>query len=402
MKSIVILDGARTPMAEYEGSKTGAGQAGGAFRGVSAIELGAVAAREAMRRSGVSPSAIDAAFFGNALQTSGDAIYGARHVALKAGVPIERPALTVNRLCGSGIQSVVSAAHSIGFGEADVCLAGGMENMSQAPHVIRGARSGLKLGQGKLEDSLMVALLDTYCGLYMANTAEKIASQRGITRETQDEFALLSQKRAAAARERGVFRAEIVPVDVPAGKGTVPVSEDDHLKPDSTMAGLGKLPPAFGKDGTVTAGNASGIVDGGAALVVTSEEKAKAEGWKPKGRIRSWAIVGVDPSVMGIGPVPAIRQALEKAKMTLTDVDRVEVNEAFAAQYLAVEHDLSLDRDRTNVNGGAIALGHPLAATGTRLLLSLLYELERIGGGVGVASACIGGGQGIAMVVESV
>jgi acetyl-CoA acetyltransferase family protein len=276
-----------------------------------------------------------------------------------------------------------------------------MENMSQAPHVIRGARGGFKLGQGKLEDSLMVALLDSYCGLYMANTAEKIAGQRGISRESQDEYALLSQKRAAVAREHGLLKQEIVPVEVPAGKGAVTVSEDDHLKVDTTLAGLAKLPPAFGKEGTVTAGNASGIVDGGAALLVASEEKAKAEGWKVRGRVRSWAIVGVDPSIMGIGPVPAIREALAKAKMTLKDVDRVEVNEAFAAQYLAVEHDLGLDRDKTNVNGGAIALGHPLAATGTRLLLTLLYELERTGGGVGVASACIGGGQGIAMIVES-
>ncbi len=401
MKNVVILDGARTPMSEYEGGMNGAGKPGGALRTVSAIDLGVVASREALRRSGVAPDAIDAAFFGNALQTSGDAIYGARHVALKSGVPIERPALTVNRLCGSGIQSVVSAAHPIGFGEASTCLVGGMENMSQAPHVIRGARGGFKLGQGKLEDMLMVALLDTYCGLYMANTAEKIAGERGLSRETQDEYAMLSQKRAAAARLRGFFAKEIVSVEVGSGKSAAVVSEDDHLKPDTTLEGLAKLPPAFGKEGTVTAGNASGIVDGAAALVVASEEKAKAEGWKVRAKIRSWAVVGVDPSVMGIGPVPAIRDALKRAGMSLKDVDRVEVNEAFAAQYLAVEHDLGLDRDRTNVNGGAIALGHPLAATGTRLLLTLLNELEQNGGSVGVASACIGGGQGIAMIVES-
>ncbi|MEZ5064864.1 MAG: acetyl-CoA C-acyltransferase [bacterium] len=402
MKSIVILDGARTPMAEYEGSKTGAGQPGGALAKVSAIDLGAHAAKAALARSGVEPGQIDACFFGNALQTSGDAIYGARHVMLKAGVPFERPALTVNRLCGSGIQSVVSAAHSMGFGEADVCLVGGMENMSQAPHVIRGARAGFKLGQGKLEDMLMVALLDTYCGCYMANTAENIANARSISRETQDEYAILSQQRAAAAKARGVFEKEIVPIEVGSGKRTTLVTEDDHGKPDSTMEGLSRLPAAFGKDGTVTAGNASGIVDGAAALVVATEEKAKAEGWKPKARIRSWAITGVEPEFMGIGPVPSIREALKKAGMQLSDIDLVEINEAFSAQYLAVEKDLGLDRDKTNVNGGAIALGHPLAATGTRLLLTLMYELERRGGGNGVASACIGGGQGIAMVVESV
>jgi acetyl-CoA acetyltransferase family protein len=398
---VVILEGARTPMAEWEGGKTGAGTPGGLLRSVSAIDLGVIAAKEAIRRSGLTPSDVDATFFGNAQQTSGDAIYGARHVGLKAGVPIERPALTVNRLCGSGIQSVISGVHSIGFGEAKTCLVGGMENMSQAPHVIRGARSGLKLGQGALEDSLMVALLDSYCGCYMANTAEIIARDRSISREAQDEYALLSQKRAAAAKARGVFQREIVPVEVSNGKRTFKVADDDHMKPDTTMEGLAKLPPAFGKDGTVTAGNASGIVDGAAALVIMEEKAAKSRGLKPKARIRSWAVAGVEPKHMGIGPVPAITMALDRAGMTLADLDLVEINEAFAGQYLAVEHDLLLDRDKTNVNGGAVALGHPLAATGSRLLLTLMYELERRGGGVGVASACIGGGQGIAMIIES-
>jgi acetyl-CoA acetyltransferase family protein len=400
MKNVVILDGARTPMAEYEGGKNGAGKPGGALKHLSAIDLGAIAAREALRRSGVSPEAVDAVFIGNAQQTSGDAIYGARHVMLKAGVPLERPALTVNRLCGSGIQSVISGIHAMGFGEADTCLVGGMESMSQAPHVIRGARSGFKLGQGKLEDSLMVALLDTYCNCYMANTAENIANARSIPREAQDEFAMLSQKRAAAAKERGVFAEEMVPIEI-GGRKPYTFAEDDHMKPDTNMEGLARLPAAFGKDGTVTAGNASGIVDGAAALVIATEEKAKAEGWKARAKIRSWATVGVEPSMMGIGPVPAIRAALEKAGMQLSDVDLVEVNEAFSAQYLAVEHDLGLDRDKVNVNGGAIALGHPLAASGTRLLLTLMYELERRGGGTGIASACIGGGQGIAMIIES-
>jgi acetyl-CoA acetyltransferase family protein len=402
MKDVVILDGARTPMAEWEGGKNGAGRPGGALKSVSAIDLGTLAAQEAMRRSGVEPSDIDATFIGNALQTSGDAIYGARHVGLKSGVPIDRPALTVNRLCGSGIQSVISGVHTIGFGEASTCLVGGMESMSQAPHVIRGARSGLRLGQGQLEDSLMVALLDSYCGCYMAQTAENIAGQRSISREAQDEYALLSQQRAAAAKERGVFAKEIVPVETGKGKRARTVTDDDHMKPDSTPEGLAALPPAFGRDGTVTAGNASGIVDGAAALVITGEEEARAKGWKARARIKSWAITGVEPETMGIGPVSAIRKVCENAGMAISDLDLIEINEAFSAQYLAVEHDLELNREKVNVNGGAIALGHPLAATGTRLLLTLMYELERRGGGTGVASACIGGGQGIAMIIETV
>jgi acetyl-CoA acetyltransferase family protein len=402
MKDVVILDGARTPMAEWEGGKNGAGRPGGALKSVSAIDLGTLAAQEAMQRSGVEPSDIDATFIGNALQTSGDAIYGARHVGLKSGVPIDRPALTVNRLCGSGIQSVISGVHTIGFGEASTCLVGGMESMSQAPHVIRGARSGLRLGQGKLEDSLMVALLDSYCGCYMAQTAENIAGQRSISREAQDEYALLSQQRAAAAKERGVFAKEIVPVEAGKGKRARTVTDDDHMKPDSTPEGLAALPPAFGRDGTVTAGNASGIVDGAAALVITGEEEARAKGWKARARIKSWAITGVEPEYMGIGPVSAIRKVCENAGMAISDLDLIEINEAFSAQYLAVEHDLELNREKVNVNGGAIALGHPLAATGTRLLLTLMYELERRGGGTGVASACIGGGQGIAMIIETV
>ncbi len=400
-KSVVILDGARTPMSEYEGGKTGAGAPGGALRSVSAIDLAVIASGEAMKRSGVDPADIDSTIFGNAQQTSGDAIYGARHVALKAGVPLERPSLTVNRICGSGIQSVINGIHDIGLEGANACLVGGMENMSQAPHVIRGARGGFRLGQGKLEDSLMVGLLDTYCGCYMAVTAENIAGERGLSRQAQDEYALLSQQRAFAAKEAGIHAQEIVPVETGKGKRARTVTEDDHLKPDSTLEGLAKLPPAFGKDGTVTAGNASGIVDGAAALVIADEEHAKAQGWKARARIKSWHYCGVEPRTMGIGPVPAIRGACEKAGMAVGDLDLFEINEAFSAQYLAVEHDLELDRDKVNVNGGAIALGHPLAATGTRLLLTLMYALERRGGGVGVASACIGGGQGIAMIIES-
>jgi acetyl-CoA acetyltransferase family protein len=387
---VVIVGGARTPMAEYVG----------AFKDVSAIELGARAAAAALERAGAQPGWIDHVVMGNALQTSGDAIYGARHVGLKAGLPIEVPALTVNRLCGSGIQAVISAAQMIRLGESRLALAGGMENMTQAPHVVRGARAGLRLGEGKLEDALMVALLDTHCGLYMAQTSDNLARRHAISREDMDAYALRSQKAAAAARARGVFKDEIVPVDAPQGRKTIRIEEDDHLRPDTTLEGLAALKPSFGKDGFVTAGNASGIVDGAAALVVAHEDEARRRGLRPLARVVSWAVAGVPPEIMGIGPVPASRKALEGAGLSLRDMDLVEVNEAFAGQYLAVEKELGLDRERTNVNGGAIALGHPLAATGTRLLLTLVHELRRRGGTYGLATACIGGGQGIAMVIR--
>jgi acetyl-CoA acetyltransferase family protein len=340
---------------------------------------------------------------GNALQTSGDAIYGARHVALKSGIPIETPALTVNRLCGSGIQSVVSAAQMIMLGEANMTVAGGMENMTQAPHVIRGAREGqgFKLGQSKLEDSLMVALLDTHCGLYMAQTSDKLARDNGISREDMDAYALRSQQRAIAARNAGKHKEEIVPVDAAQGRKTVRVEEDDHLRPETTLEGLAALKPAFGKDGSVTAGNASGIVDGGAALVVAGRAEAKRRGLQPLAKVVGWGIAGVPPEIMGIGPVPATRKALEATGLSLKDMDLVEVNEAFAGQYLAVEKELGLDRERTNVNGGAIALGHPLGATGTRLILTALLELRRRKGHYALATACIGGGQGIAIIIKN-
>ncbi len=389
-QDVVILGGARTPMREYVGD----------FKDLSALELGGLAARAALERAAVKPEWVDHVVMGNALQTSGDAIYGARHVGLKAGVPVETPALTVNRLCGSGIQSVVSAAQMIRLGEAGLALAGGMENMTQAPHVLRGARAGFGLGQGKLEDSLMVALLDTRCGLYMAQTSDNLARRHGISREAMDAYALRSQRAAASARERGVFRDEIVPVDAPAGRKTVRVEEDDHLRPETTLAGLAALKPAFGPDGFVTAGNASGIVDGAAALVVAGRDTAQARGLEPLGRIVSWGVAGVPPEIMGIGPVPASEKALAAAGLKLSEIELVEVNEAFAGQYLAVEKELGLDRETTNVNGGAIALGHPLGATGTRLLLTLLLELRRRRARYGLATACIGGGQGIAMIIE--
>jgi acetyl-CoA acetyltransferase family protein len=387
---VFIIGGARTPMTDYAG----------ALREVSALELGAIAARAAFQRTGVKPEWIEHTVIGNVLQTSSDAIYGARHVALKAGVPIESPALTVNRLCGSGIQAAVSGAQLIQLGEADVVLTGGIESMSQAPHVIRGLRSGLRLGQGKLEDSLYEALLDPYCGLFMAQTAEKCATKYGISREEQDAYALRSQQAAARAWADGRFKDEVTPVEIPSKKGVTLVDKDDHLRPETTLAALAKLPAAFSKDGTVTAGNASGIVDGGAALILASAKAVRDRALAPIGRLVAWAAVGVDPAYMGMGPAPATRRVLARAGLTLRDIDLIEVNEAFAGQYLAVEKELGLDRTRTNVNGGAVALGHPLGMTGTRLLLTLALELGRRGAKYGLATACIGGGQGIAAIVE--
>ncbi len=395
---IVILGGARTPMAEYSGTP-----GFGWFKDISAIDLAAAATRAALERTQVAPQQVDQVFVGNALQTSNDAIYGARHVGLKAGLPITVPALTVNRLCGSGIQSVVSAAQTMLAGEAKLCVAGGMENMSQAPFVLHGARDGFRFGtQPQLQDLLFASLMDPFCGFFMAQTADNVAKKYAITREAQDEYALRSHQLGAAAVKAGKFAAEIVPVKVKRGRDEVEFATDDHIKPDTSLAALQKLRPAFGKDGTVTAGNASGIVDGAAALVVATEARAKELGLKPKARIVSWGICGVEPELMGIGPVPAIRQACDKAGLKLGDIDLFEINEAFAGQYLGCEKALELDRDKVNVNGGAIALGHPLGATGTRLLLTLVRELGDSGKRYGCASACIGGGQGIAMILERI
>jgi acetyl-CoA acyltransferase 2 len=391
---IAIVSGARTPFGRYCGK----------LKDFTAQELGAVAGKGAIERAGIDTKEFDHAVFGNAQQTSGDALYGARHVGLRAGLPIETPALTVNRLCGSGMQSIVSGAQMIQTDEAKIVLAGGMEAMSQAPFVIRG-RDGFTLAPGgKLEDSLMVALLDSYCNLYMANTAELLGSEFGITREMQDEFALRSQQKADAAYKEGRIQEELVPVPLKNSKGEATgesLTEDDHRRPQTTLEGLAKLKAAFGKNGTVTAGNASGIVDGAAAVVLMSLEEARKRSIEPLGRIVSWGIAGVEPKVMGRGPVPATKIALQKAGLSLDYIDLIEVNEAFAAQYLAVEKELGLDREKVNVNGGAIALGHPLGATGTRLVITLLYELRRRKKKYGLATACIGGGQGIAMIVES-
>jgi acetyl-CoA acetyltransferase family protein len=390
-EEVFILGGARTPMAEHNRK----------LKHVSATELGANAARAAMERTGVSPAAVDHVVFGNVLQTSGDAVYGARHVGLRSGLPIEVPALTVNRLCGSGIQAAISGGQMIQLGEANLVLTGGMENMSQAPHVIRGLRSGLRLGQGQLEDTLWSALLDTHCGCTMAVTAENCAAKYAISRDEQDRYAIRSQQLADAAWKAGRFNDEVVAVEIPSRKGPERFAQDDHMRPDSTLEGLAKLPAAFSKNGCVTAGNASGIVDGGAALLLASDKAVKSHGLKPLARLTHWATVDVDPALMGMGPAPATRLVLQRAGLGLKDLDLIEVNEAFAAQYLSVEQDLGLDRDRVNVNGGAIALGHPLGATGTRLLLTLTLELRRRGLKRGLATACIGGGQGIAAIVET-
>ncbi|HZP48111.1 MAG TPA: acetyl-CoA C-acetyltransferase [Vicinamibacterales bacterium] len=389
---VLIVGGARTPMTDYVG----------ALKDVSALELGAIAARGAFQKTGVNPEWIDHTVVGNVLQTSADAIYGARHVALRAGVPADKPALTVNRLCGSGIQAAVSGAQLIQLGEAGIVLTGGVESMSQAPHVIRGLRTGLKLGQGKLEDSLWEALLDSYCGCTMAMAAENCAAKYGISREAQDCYALRSQQLADRAWRDGRFVEEVVPVEIKTRKGVHVVDRDDHMRPETTIEVLAKLPPAFKKDGTVTAGNASGIVDGGAALILASREAADRHALRPLGRLVDWAAVGVDPTLMGMGPAPATRAVLRRAGLTLDDLDLIEVNEAFAGQYLAVEKELGLDREKVNVNGGAIALGHPLGMSGTRLLLTVLLELRRRGLKRGLATACIGGGQGIAAIVEAV
>lgn len=389
-KDIFVVHGARTPFGAF----------GGAFKDVSAIELGAVAARGAMERSGVDPGAVEQVVVGNVIQTSPDAVYMARHVGLRAGVPVEAPALTVNRLCGSGLQAMISGAQAMMLGEAGLVLAGGTENMSQAPFQSYGARWGLRLGNAQLTDYLWEALTDTYAGCDMANTAENLAEQYGISREDVDEYALRSQQETKRAQEQCYFSSEIVPVPVKTRRGEVVIERDEHPRPDTTRDALARLPPAFRDNGVVTAGNASGIVDGAAAVVLATEDRLN--GMLPLGKIVSWATVGVDPKIMGIGPARAIPLALERAGLTLDDLDLIEVNEAFAPQYVAVERELGLDRSRTNVNGGAIAIGHPLGASGTRIGLHLLLELRRRGGRYGVASACIGGGQGIAVLFESV
>ena len=386
------------------GVRTGFGSFGGTLKDFSATDLGVVAAQGALERARVAPGSVDHVIFGNALQTSADAICLARHIALRSGCSIETPAVTVNRLCGSGFEAIIQGAQQILLGESRIVLAGGTESMSQAPHVVRGARWGLRLGPAPpLEDVLWEALRDSTCGRSMAETAEALAERHRLTRQEVDEVALASQTRARDAWAAGVFADEIVPVLVPNRKTRQPEpwAKDEHQRPDSTMEGLSKLPPYFKKDGVVTAGNASGICDGAAALVLADRSSMTAHGLTPIGRLVAWAVIGVEPGLMGIGPAPAARKALSRAGMTLDQMELVEVNEAFAAQYLAVERELGLDRTRTNVDGGAIAIGHPLGASGARLTLHLLHALRRRGKRFGLASACIGGGQGQAVIVES-
>ena len=384
--------------------RTGMGTFGGSLKDFSATDLGVVAARAALEEAGVPAAEVGHVVFGNALQTSSDAIYLARHIGLKAGLPIDTPALTLNRLCGSGFQAIVSGAMEIMLGEAEVALCGGTESMSQAPHVLRGARWGdQRLGpSGKYyEDLLWEALTDPFAGCSMAVTAESLADHYGITREAVDEYALRSQTLAAQACEQKRFDAEIAPITLKSRKGETIFACDEHMRPETTAEMLGKLKPYFKEGGTVTAGNASGIGDGGAAVVIASEAYARRNGIQPIGRLVSWGISGVEPKHMGIGPAPAARLALKRAEMDLGAMDLVEVNEAFASQYCAVEKELGLDRERVNVSGGAIAMSHPLGMSGARITVHLLHELRRQGKRFGLGTACIGGGQGIAVVVEA-
>jgi len=392
-KDIVIIGAKRTAF----------GTMNGALKGVSATDLAVHAAKAAIAQSGAAPADFGHVIVGNVMHTSADAIYCARHVGLKAGLPIEAPALTVNRLCGSGFEAIIQGAERLLLGEADVVLAGGTENMSQAPHILRGGREGYAFGKAPaLEDSLWSALTDSYCNAPMAITAENLATKYGVTREMSDDYALRSQKLWAAANETGAFKDEIAPVELPGKKGAPPVqfATDEHPRPQSTKEVLAKLSPVFKKDGVVTAGNASGICDGAAMLVLTTAEVAQARGFKPLARVLHWGTAGVDPNIMGIGPAYAIPKALDRAGLKQHDVDLFDINEAFAPQWLAVQKHLELPLDKCNVNGGAIALGHPLGASGARIMTNLVYTLRRTGKRIGVGSACIGGGQGSAIIIE--
>lgn len=393
MTNVYITGGARTAFAEF----------GGSFSAVDASDLGSATAVEALKRSNVSADQVDHVIYGNVIHTSENAAYLARHIGLKAGVPIDVPALTLNRLCGSGAQAIVSAAQHILLEEADIVLAGGAENMSQSPYANFQQRFHQpKMGNTEYVDMLMATLTDQYTGSGMGMTAEKLAEQHNISREEQDAFAILSHQRAAKAQKTGIFAEEIVPYEIKTRRGSIVIEKDEHIRPDINEASMGKLRPAFKKDGTVTAGNASGINDGAASVIVASESAVSKNGLQPLARIVSWGVVGVDPTIMGIGPVPAIKQALNRANLTLADMDVIEINEAFAAQYLAVEKELGLDREKTNIHGGALALGHPVGVSGTRVILTVANELKRRNAKYGVASLCIGGGQGIAVVIENV
>ena len=403
-EDVVIIGGARTPFCEWQGGKRGDGQPGGLLKDVSALKLGEIAIKGALEKTGTSAESVDHVVMGYALQTCDQAIFGARHAGLGAGIPQEVPMLTLSRICGSGVQSIVSGAQMIMLNEAQTVVAGGMENLSQAPHVLRGMRDTYRLArppkagvelEKDMEDYLFTNLLDGMCGSFMAQTSDEICKRKGVTREETDEFAALSHARTAASIDNGVWEQEIVSVN------DVTFKDEDHVVRGSTAESLAGLRTAFGPESLVTAGNASGVVDGAAAVVIKSASKAEADGDSPLARIVSWGIVGLEPAIMAYGPVPSSRLALEKAGLTIEDIDRWEINEAFAGQAVACVKDLGLNIEKVNVNGGAVGLGHPLAATGTRLVLTLAHELKRCGGRYGVATACIGGGQGIAMVIES-
>lgn len=383
--------------------RTAFGSFGGSLKAMTATDLAVEASKAAIAQSGLSPDKIDQVVYGNVQQTSADAIYLARHVGLRSGVPVPAPALTLNRLCGSGFQAIVSGAEQILLGDSEVVLTGGTESMSQAPHIIRGARWGLGFGQaGAVGDSLFEALTDSYTGQPMAITAENLAVEYKLSRQDCDAYALSSQRRWAAANEAGRFKEEIAPIELTSKKGTVSFATDEGPRPQSTPEGLAALKPVFKKDGVVTAGNASGINDGASSLLLASKDAVERYGLKPLAKLVQWGVSGCDPKVMGIGPAPAIRKLLERASMKLADFDLFEVNEAFAAQYLAVEKELGLDREKTNLDGGAIALGHPLGASGARIITHLTYELRRQKKSLAIGSACIGGGQGIAVAIEAV
>ena len=390
-QEIVIVGAKRTPFGAFNG----------ALKSLSATDLAVVASQAALEQSGVSPEAVGHVIFGNVLQTSADAIYLARHVGLRSGAPQATPAVTVNRLCGSGFEAVIWGAKELASGEAEVVLVGGTESMSQAPHVVRGMREGAAFGRPPaLEDSLWSCLTDSYTGKPMGMTAERLAELYDVSREDCDAYAMRSQEAWAAADARGAFNAELCEVEVKGRKGSVMVTRDEHPRATSPES-LAKLRPSFSKEGVVTAGNASGICDGASALVMTTRAYAEAHNLTPLARLASWGVVGCDPTIMGIGPVPAAKLALERAGMSLEQMDLVEVNEAFAPQYIAVERALELNRDKTNVNGGAIALGHPLGASGARITAHLIYALKERGERFGLGSACIGGGQGIAVILEA-
>ena len=403
-EDVVIIGGARTPFCEWVGGKRGDGKQGGLLKSLSAQNLGGLAIKAALDKTGTDPSKVDHVVMGYALQTCAQSIYGARHAGLQGGIPHEVPMLTLSRICGSGVQSIVSGAQMIMLGEASTVVSGGMENLSQAPHVMRGGREGWKLGRSPpVEDYMMTNLQDLTCGKYMAQTSDEICARKGVTREETDAFAARSHQRVLSSIENGVFEEEIVDVVIKSRRGEtiITAKDEDHVVHNTSEESLAKLPTAFGPESLVTAGNASGIVDGAAAVVIKSASQAAADGDKPLAKLVGWGIVGLEPAIMAYGPVPASRKALERTGLTVDDIDLWEINEAFAGQAVACVKELGLDVEKVNVNGGAVGLGHPLAATGTRLTLTLAHQLKRSGGKYGIATACIGGGQGIALVIES-